>query len=389
MPKDKKQKNIPEGWREVRLGDIVNIYDGTHQTPQYVEKGIPFYSVEHISSNNFLDTKFISEDIYQREIKKVKIEKDDILMTRIGDVGTAKYINWDVKASFYVTLALIKNKSKDLNMKFLASLINSREFRGEVWKKTIHVAFPNKINLGDISKCKAAFPPLSEQKRIVGVLEVWDGYLEKLGKKIEIKKNIKKGLMQNLLTGKIRLKGFNEKWEIVKLGEVCEIGTGEKNNQDKIENGRYPFFVRSQNIERIDTYSYDGEAILLPGEGNIGKIFHYINGKFDYHQRVYKVSNFSKKVFGKYIYYYFTQNFLKQTTSHSVKATVDSLRLPTFKKFKILLPNIDEQKIIAKILTTADEEIENLEKKKKIIEEQRKYLLNSLITGKIRVPINN
>jgi type I restriction enzyme S subunit len=80
------------------------------------------------------------------------------------------------------------------------------------------------------------------------------------------------------------------------------VRTGRKNNQDKIEDGTYPFFVRSQHVEQINTYSYDGEAILVPGEGGIGSIFHYICGKFDYHQRVYKISDFRDDTCGKFIY---------------------------------------------------------------------------------------
>jgi type I restriction enzyme S subunit len=402
MLNNKKQKNIPDGWREVRLGDMVNIYDGTHQTPQYVKKGIPFYSVEHISSNNFLDTKFISEDIYQQEIKKVKIEKDDILMTRIGDVGTAKYINWDVKASFYVTLALIKNKSKDLNMKFLASLINSREFRGEVWKKTIHVAFPNKINLGDISKCKAAFPPISEQKRIVGVLEAWDGYLEKLGKKIEIKKNIKKGLMQNLLTGKIRLKGFKEKWETVKFGDIGDIVTGNtppmKDRSNYGEeyywataedfNGKYIYNTRiklSEQGKSLSRFLPKG-SVLITCIASIGK--NAVAGvPLSTNQQINSIV-VNNKNDNEFIYY-LIQNSIGILKRYAGSGAVMILNKIDFSKIKVSLPKLKEQQAIAKILTVADEEIENLEKKKKIIEEQKRYLLNNLITGKIRVPENS
>ena len=84
----------------------------------------------------------------------------------------------------------------------------------------------------------------------------------------------------------MRFPEFEGEWEVKKLGDMSVIYTGKKNNQDKIENGKYPFFVRSQNVERINSYSFDGEAILIPGEGNLGSIVHYINGKFDFHQRV-------------------------------------------------------------------------------------------------------
>ena len=95
-------------WSRINLRDIARIYDGTHQTPNYVESGVPFYSVEHVTSGNFDDTKLISEEVFAAESRRVVVEKGDILMTRIGDVGNAKYIDWNVRASFYVSLALLK-----------------------------------------------------------------------------------------------------------------------------------------------------------------------------------------------------------------------------------------------------------------------------------------
>jgi type I restriction enzyme S subunit len=173
-------------------------------------------------------------------------------------------------------------------------------------------------------------------------------------------------------------------WEVKKLGEISDINTGKKDNQNKVEGGLYPFFVRSQNIERINSYSYDGEAILIPGEGNIGEIFHFINGKFDYHQRVYKISDF-KNVESKFIYHFISYFFKKETIKHSVKATVDSLRLPTFTEMQILLPPLAEQRSIAQVLSTSDAAIhttENLIAQKEL---RKKWLMQQLLTGKKRV----
>ena len=174
-------------------------------------------------------------------------------------------------------------------------------------------------------------PTLNEQKAIAQVLSDTNSLIQALEKKIAKKKLIKKGVMQKLLTPK-------KDWEVKNLGEIAEIYTGKKNNQDKVENGRYPFFVRSQIVESINTYSFDGEAILVPGEGNIGKIFHYINGKFDFHQRVYKISDFKDGYNGKYIYRYISEYFGMHAMENSVKATVDSLRLSTFEAFQIPFP---------------------------------------------------
>lgn len=94
-----------------------------------------------------------------------------------------------------------------------------------------------------------------------------------------------------------------------KLGELCDIGTGSNNREDACDSGLYPFFVRSQEVLRINSYLYDEEAILIPGEGGIGDIFHYIKGKYGLHQRTYRVHPTSNKIGGRYLYYYLFANF--------------------------------------------------------------------------------
>ncbi|MCP1271276.1 restriction endonuclease subunit S [Acetobacter cerevisiae] len=191
-------------WKTKKLKDISKIYDGTHQTPDYVEIGVPFYSVEHLTSGNFNNTKFVSEEIYQRESKKRKIETDDILLTRIGDIGTARLIDWNVRASFYVSLALIKS-SKVMSPKFFECALNSELFRRELWHRTIHVAFPKKINLGDIGDCSIHFPPLPEQEAIAAILTTADEEIASLESDLSRLRQEKKALMQQLLTGKRRV----------------------------------------------------------------------------------------------------------------------------------------------------------------------------------------
>jgi type I restriction enzyme S subunit len=126
-------------------------------------------------------------------------------MTRIGDIGTAKMLSWDVKASFYVSLALIK-KSDKFNSKYLEQYIGSNLFQSELHKRTIHVAFPKKINLGEISDCLVKLPSMKEQDKIAEILNSCDEEIKSLKTELEALKIQKKGLMQQLLTGKIRVK---------------------------------------------------------------------------------------------------------------------------------------------------------------------------------------
>ena len=104
-----------------------------------------------------------------------------------------------------------------------------------------------------------------------------------------------------------------------RLGEIAHIKAGGRNNQDKNDDGKYPFFVRSAIVERINSYSFDGEAILVPGEGGIGSIFHYIKGRFDFHQRVYMINRFVEDVCGKFVYYSMALQFGDHAMQNTVK----------------------------------------------------------------------
>ncbi len=190
--KDGSGKAFPK-WEEKRLGDVSKVYDGTHQTPTYVNEGIPFYSVEHVTANQFSNTKYIAKEVFEKENEKVRLEKGDILMTKIGDIGTARLIDWDVKASFYVSLALLK-QSKFILPKFLNQYIASRNFQLELWKRIIHVAFPKKINLGEIGNCKILVPDKEEQKKIADYLSNIDNKIEIVNKQITQNQIFKKGL---------------------------------------------------------------------------------------------------------------------------------------------------------------------------------------------------
>ncbi len=376
---------IPEDWKVMPLGDLANIRDGTHQTPKYQVSGVPFYSVEHVTSGDFTNTKFISECEHELLTRSFKIEKGDILMTRIGSIGECKLVDWDVRASFYVSLALLK--VKDVSASYLAQYSNSSAFKKEVELHSLQHATPKKINLGPISNIKIAFPPTKqEQELIAEVLDDIDALLSNLDLLINKKRNLEEAVMRQLLTGKTRLFGFTGPWKVVNLGDLAKIKTGSKNNEDKVRDGNYPFFVRSANVEAINSYSHDCEAILVPGEGQIGSIFHYINGRFDVHQRVYAITQFSEDVLGRYVHLYMVQHFGAWAMQNTVKATVDSLRLPTFQKFEVCFPeDIKEQAAIVEMLDDLSQDLNLLVSRRDKTIELKKAVMQDLLTGKKRL----
>ncbi len=177
-----------------------------------------------------------------------------------------------------------------------------------------------------------------------------------------------------------------EDWEVDYIGNQLSINTGKRNTQDSNVTGEYPFFVRSQVVERINSYSFDGEAVLTAGDGvGTGKVVHYINGRFDYHQRVYCLSGFSQKLDGYYFYLFFKNRFLARIQQFTAKTSVDSVRLEMISKMPVALPPLSEQKHIAVVMQDIDSLITSLEKlieKKKLI---KQGVMQELLTWKRRL----
>ena len=180
-----------------------------------------------------------------------------------------------------------------------------------------------------------------------------------------------------------------EHWEVVKLRYLSDITTGDKDTENREDDAKYPFFVRSQTIERISSYSFDGEAILTAGDGvGVCKVWHYINGKFDYHQRVYMMHNF-RKVSGIYLFNFMKENFINEVLKLSAKSTVDSLRRPMFLDFPVAVPPMDEQSSIIDVLINKqkliDNSIEEIISSIKKLKEYRQSLISEAVTGKVDV----
>ena len=153
----------------------------------------------------------------------------------------------------------------------------------------------------------------------------------------------------------IRFAGFTEAWEQRKVHEVCLISTGKSNTQDHIEDGEYPFYVRSPIIERSNRYLYDEEAVLTVGDGvGTGKVYHYVNGKYDLHQRVYRMYSFQKNILGEYFYYYFSNHFYERVMTMTAKTSVDSVRYEMIADMEVLYPSETEQRKITKTFSYID-----------------------------------
>lgn len=174
-------------------------------------------------------------------------------------------------------------------------------------------------------------------------------------------------------------------WHETPVKDLMRIETGGRNTEDKIDDGQYPFFVRSQTVEHIDSFHYDCEAVLTAGDGvGTGKVFHYVKGKFDAHQRVYVMSQF-KDVLGKYFYYWFSQNFYAEVAKYTAKTSVDSVRRQMIAEMIMPIPSIPEQERIVSVLSDVDALITDLQKLLQKKKDIRQGTMQMLVTGKKRL----
>ncbi len=180
-------------WEEKKLKDVSEIYDGTHQTPRYTTDGIMFLSVENIKT--LKSNKYISKDDFIKDFK-IFPQNGDVLMTRIGDIGTSNVVNTDDKLAFYVSLALIRSAQLDSN--FLNTSISSVNFQKELWSRTLHIAFPKKINKNEIGEVSILFPSISEQKQIGSFFQNLDKSVTLQQQKLDKLKDLKKAYLNEL-----------------------------------------------------------------------------------------------------------------------------------------------------------------------------------------------
>ena len=366
----------------------------------------------------------INEELLSVTIKKGVIKQTDVdikkdssnedkskyKLIKIGDIAYNKMRMWqgalgysDYQGISSPAYVILKPKMK-INPRYFHYMFRT-PFYTNYSKRFSYGIVDDQLSLRytDFKRMYTILPPLEVQNNIVDYLDKKnneiDKFIQNKERLIELLEEEKQSIVMKLVTKgidhNINLKDSNvnwigkipSHWNIKKLRYLCKTETGGKNTQDKADDGKFPFFVRSQIVERINSYSFDGEAILTAGDGaGVGKVFHYINGKFDFHQRVYKFSSF-KLVLGLYLFYYIKTNFHNVALMGDAKSTVDSLRLPLIKDFEISYPpsKKEQQEVVDKIISEVSKiDIAISKSKKEIdsIKEYREALITDLITGK-------
>lgn len=243
------------------------------------------------------------------------------------------------------------------------------------------------VTAGQLKHIKLAIPPIKEQKKIAEILGVWDEAIEKQNLLIEKLELRKRALMQRLLTGKTRLPGFTEPWQKVKLGEISTIKKGVQVNKNTLqEYGKYPTI--NGGIEPSgysDNYNTEANTITISEGGNSCGYVNFITTKFWSGGHCYTITPLNN-IKNLYLYHqlkYFEPRIMIQR----VGSGLPNIQFNMLIKFECFLPTLLEQKAIAEVLSTADNEIAIHRKTLDALRKQKCGLMQQLLTGKTRVKI--
>ena len=261
-------------------------------------------------------------------------------------------------------------------------------FRSSAWHRYIYMSGDSGARHDRVSIKDDTFfampinlPSEQEQSKIASFLQSLDERIAAQEKLVASLKKYKRGVTEAIFTKDLRFttKGVPyPQWDKKYVGDICKIQTGKSNTQDETSQGSYPFYVRSPIVRKSNRYLFDCEAVLTVGDGvGTGKVFHYVTGKFDLHQRVYAMTDF-KIVSGKYFYYYFSHSFYDRVMRMTAKTSVDSVRYEMIDKMAIQIPCHEEQQQIVCFLDCLEHSVIEAEKTLNLLEKLKSGCLQQL-----------
>ncbi len=374
---------LPLNWQRVRLGDIAEIKRGASPRPIENPKwfcansNVGWVRISDISKNSRFLYK-TAQKLSKKGIEKSRLVKQNsLIMSMCATIG--KPIITKIDTCIHDGFVVFENPKIDLNYLYYFLCYIEKEWLGSGQQGS-------QVNLNvDLIKNKEVFYPkdLNEQIAIANILSDLDHYLYTLDALILKKESVKKALSFELLSQRKRLKGFNQAWQRVRLGDICEITTGSLDANEMVHYGKYRFYTCAKEYYFIDKYAFDTEAILISGNGAYVGYVHYYKGKFNAYQRTYVLDNFSEHIiFVKYFLTMFLQSHIQTNRN---EGNTPYIVMATLKDFEILLPPLNEQIAIANILSDLDNEITSLKNKKRQFDNIKKALNYDLMSAKIRV----
>ena len=348
------------------LGEVAELYAGlSGKNKEHFQKGnAPYVTYKNIFENLAVDSSILEMVSIEADEWQHAIKYGDILITgsseNIEEVGMASVVTFHPETEIYLnsfSFGIRFHSAIQLSPEFTKYLFRSDLLRKQIMKTASGVTRFN-VSKKKFLAITLPIPPLRVQARIVEILDKFTQLEAELQAELQAELEARRkqyAYYRDQLLNFLQYPPLNVNIEWKTLGEMAEIGTGSSNRQDEAENGVYPFYVRSKNILRSSTYQFDETAIIIPGEGGIGDIFHYTEGKYALHQRAYRIKvNAENELFPKFLFYYMTNAFKPFILSRCVGATATSIRKPMLTDFPIPIPPLSEQRRIVDILDRFD-----------------------------------
>lgn len=396
---------VPEHWEVMKTSLLyTNIGSGTTPSTSkqeyYEDDGFCWLQTGDLNDGYITDTS--------KKISKVAIKDCKLRFYPVGSIVIAMYgatigkiglLKVPTSTNQACCVLPYSNKMNEIYTFYVCQIA-----KGQMLLEAVGGGQPN-ISQDIIKKLKLPVPPICEQQAIAAYLDKRcseiDNAITTQQKRIALLQELKQSIITRVVTQGIHpdvplkesgvewIGKVPEHWDIKRMRFLCTIDTGTRDTIDKVDDGDYPFYVRSPKIERINTYTFDGEAVLMAGDGvGAGKVIHYANGKFDYHQRVYNIHNY-KEIATLFAYYYLQSNFRYKIEEGGAKNTVDSVRLPWLKDFPVCIPPQREQDEILTFIKKNNARINTLilkaERQIELLQELRQSVITEAITGKIKV----
>ena len=380
---------VPKEWTEHTLSEFFDFKNGLNKEKEAFGKGTPIVNYTDVWGKRGLLKENIKGKVLlsKNEIDLYKVEEGDVFFTRtsetIEEIGLSSVLLEPINDCVFSGFVLrARPKKAGIVKEYNIYCYSSAIMRHEITRKSSMTtrALTNGTLLGEVN---INLPNQKEQEKIAEILQEQDRLIELKEKLIEEKKKQKQYLMDVLLTGKVRLPGFTDEWKKFHLRELCSIRTGRLDANAAVENGRYPFFTCSREELRINKYSFNGEAILLAGNGDVGHTKYY-SGKFDAYQRTYVLMDF--KINPKLIKCYIDMAVPTIVQKELQGGAMPYIKLSTLEKVSFFAPNdFNEQEAIIKDIELFAVELELLQKELEEQKRKKQSLMQLLLTGIVKV----
>lgn len=384
-------------------------------TPKYVEDGVPFLSAQNVKNGklNLDKYKCISNELHEKLTKNTKPQKNDILMTRVGNVGDAAIVDIDWEFSVYVSLTHIRMK-EGYDSQFFTQLLNSSFIKRRSLQTQYKGGGVANLNVKVVEEFDMPIPPLKEQQKIVEILSSVDAAIKKTEQVIAKTEEVKKGLMQQLLTKGIGHTEFKQteigeiplEWEVVSIESFSTVIRGASprpKGDPRYYGGNVPRLMgadvtrdKKYVTPKIDFLTEEGAKLsrqmskgdfVIVCSGTVG-LPAILAIDACIHDGFLALKDINPKVSKEYLYYIFTQLRQQLDSKATHGGVFTNLTTQIVKEFKIALPSIDEQENISNILKGIDDKIDLEQKHMDKLSDIKKGLMQQLLTGKTRVKID-